>query len=218
MLAKKFVTEFIGTAILVAAIVGSSIMGSNLTNDSLTALLVNALSTVLVLAVLIQVLGPISGAHFNPAVSLAMLIQRKLPLREFIGYLVSQILGAISGALVANSMFNQQILEISRIERFNFGIGLGESLATGLLIFVILSLVKAGYTSKITWAVPAVIGSAYFFTSSTSFANPAVTIGRVFTGSASGIAPESVLGFVIAQLIGMAIALIAAKALEPREA
>ena len=191
-----------GTATLVCVVVGSGIMGTNLSKDSAVALLVNTFSTIFALALLILIIAPISGAHFNPAVSLVQVVRREMGGLEFVAFISAQIVGAITGAIIANVMFDLPAIQISTNERVTTGTLLGEVIATAGLIIVIFVLVARAQEKLIPVAVGAWIGSAYFFTSSTSFANPAVTIGRVFSDTFAGINPVSVLPFIIAQLIG----------------
>jgi arsenate reductase len=199
---RKWLAEYIGTATLVCVVVGSGIMGTNLSKDSGVALLINAFSTIFALALLILIIAPISGAHFNPAVSLVQVLRREMNAVEFLSFISAQIAGAITGAIVANVMFDLQAIQISTNERVSTGTLIGEVIATAGLIVVIFVLVARSQDKLIPVAVAAWIGSAYFFTSSTSFANPAVTIGRVFSDTFAGINPASVLPFIIAQLIG----------------
>ena len=199
---KKWLAEYIGTATLVCVVVGSGIMGTNLSKDSGVALLINAFSTIFALALLILIIAPISGAHFNPAVSLVQVLRREMNAVEFLSFISAQITGAISGAIIANVMFDLEAIQISTNERVSTGTLVGEVIATAGLITVIFVLVARSQDKLIPVAVAAWIGSAYFFTSSTSFANPAVTIGRVFSDTFAGINPASVLPFIIAQLIG----------------
>lgn len=209
----KVIAEFVGTALLVCIVVGSGIMGTNLSSDMAVALLVNTASTVFGLALLILVLGPISGAHFNPAVTLVMLAKKSIALGQAALYAVAQVLGAIAGAILANVMFDQAAIQFSDKARITSGTFLGEVIATAGLIVVILVFVARKNDNHVALAVAAWIGSAYFFTSSTSFANPAVTVGRVFSDSFAGIDPASVAPFVLAQLIGAGVGFFAAKAL-----
>lgn len=202
---KALFAEFLGTALLVAAVVGSGIMGSNLSGDLLVALTANAISTVLALGILILTLAPASGAHFNPVVSMALAINQEFKAVNVVPYLVAQFAGAISGAMLANVMFGAEAIQISSKGMISQGQALGEVVATAGLVFIILSLIQTKRTELIAIAVPAWIGAAYFFTSSTSFANPAVTVGRIFSDSFAGIGPQSVPSFVIAQLLGAAI-------------
>lgn len=190
---------------LVSVVVGSGIMGANLSHDTGVALLINAFSTILALALLILVLGPISGAQLNPAVSLVQLFTRKQPLSETLAFIVAQIAGAIVGAILANLMFDLPAVQYSTQERVSAGMLIGEVIATAGLVVVIGVLSDRNQGAFIPVAVAAWIGSAYFFTSSTSFANPAVTIGRVFSDTFAGIAPASVLPYIAAQLVGAAV-------------
>ena len=210
-LAGKTVAEFSGTALLVTVVVGSGIMGTNLSQDAGVALLINAFSTIFALALLIWVLGPISGAHFNPAVSLVQLVSRQQPIRETLAYIPAQIAGAISGAILANIMFDLPAIQSAVNERVSTGTLVGEVIATAGLVALIGVLSNRDQGKFIPVAVAAWIGSAYFFTSSTSFANPAVTIGRAFTDTYAGIAPDSVLPFIAAQLVGAALGLAISK-------
>lgn len=207
---KKAVAEFTGTALLVCVVVGSGIMGTNLSNDNAVALVVNTLSTILALALLILVLGPVSGAHFNPVVTLVQFLSKSISASTSLAYLVAQVSGAIIGALVANAMFDLTLIQISSNMRVTPGTLIGELIATAGLVALIQILISRKQDSLIAVSVAAWIGSAYFFTSSTSFANPAVTVGRIFSDTFAGIAPESVLPFIGAQvaggLIGFALA------------
>ena len=204
-LAGKATAEFVGTALLVCVVVGSGIMGANLSTDLGVVLIINALATIFALALLIVVLGPISGAHFNPVVSLVQLFTRAQPLGESLSFFVSQVAGAIIGAIVANVMFDLPALQFSTHDRVSPGTFLGEVIATAGLIALIGVLSARKQTAIIPIAVAGWIGSAYFFTSSTSFANPAVTVGRLFTDTFAGIAPASVLPYIVAQAVGAAI-------------
>ncbi len=213
-LAGKAVAEFVGTALLVSVVIGSGIMGANLSSDMGVVLVINALSTIFALALLIVVLGPISGAHFNPVVSLMQLFTRTQPLGESLTFIVSQVAGAITGAIVANVMFDLPALQFSTHDRVSLGMLLGEVIATAGLIALIGVLLHRKHDAVISISVAAWIGSAYFFTSSTSFANPAVTVGRLFTDTFAGIAPGSVLPYIGAQLVGAAIGVLIVGALK----
>ena len=210
-LVGKAVAEFSGTALLVSVVVGSGIMGTNLSDDLGLALIINAFSTIFALALLILTIGPISGAHFNPAVSLVQLFSRQQPIAETLIYIVAQIAGAISGAILANAMFDLPAIQFSTHDRVSSGMLIGEVIATAGLVALIGILSSREQGKYIPVAVAAWIGSAYFFTSSTSFANPAVTIGRLFTDTFAGIAPASVLPYILAQLVGAAIGMAIAK-------
>ena len=200
--------EFFGTALLVAIVVGSGVMAETLTSDVGVSLLLNQLSTILGLGVLIAVLLPVSGAHFNPVVTVSALLGRDIQPGRGLAYIVGQFAGAMAGVMLAHVMFDRTALVVSTNERLGMGTFVGEVVATAGLIALILLLSSAGRTSVIPLAVPAWIGAAYIFTSSTSFANPAVTLGRMFTESFSGIAPLSGLGFIAAQVVGMFLALV----------
>jgi glycerol uptake facilitator-like aquaporin len=204
---RALLSEYFGTTVLVATVIGSGIMGTNLSDDILVVLLVNALATVFILGILILTLGPVSGAHFNPLVTIALALTKQFPAKQVLPFALVQVIGAIFGAAIANAMFSQAVFQISTKQRFEVGTALGEVIATSLLLFVILSLLRTDRSNLIAIAVPAVIGAGYFFTSSTSFANPAVTIGRIFSDSFAGIAPDSVLGFVVFQVVGAGLAL-----------
>ena len=204
---RKVLAEFLGTCLLVAIVVGSGIMATNLTDDIGLQLLINTISTVFGLFVLIQILSPISGAHFNPVVTLVDFIQGKSSIVQLIQYSAAQVLGAISGALLANAMFDHAIIETATKARSGSNLYLAEIVATAGLILVINLLVALKNQTVIPATVAAWIGSAYFFTSSTSFANPAVTIGRTFTDSFAGIAPDCAPQFIAAQILGALIGL-----------
>lgn len=199
---SKLIAEFVGTATLVAVVVGSGIMGTNLSQDFGVALVINAASTVLALGLLIYVIGPISGAHFNPAVTLTQWLGKQVSGIHAIYFTVAQVFGAIFGSIVANLMFDLGAIQLATHERVSSGTIIGEIISTAGLITVIGVFSNRGQGALISIAVPAWIGSAYFFTSSTSFANPAVTIGRVFSNTFAGIASDSVAPFIVAQLVG----------------
>jgi arsenate reductase len=188
-------------------------MGSNLSGDLLVALIANALSTALALGLLILTLGPVSGAHFNPVVSMALAIDQRFKAAGVAPYLVAQFSGAVAGAVLANVMFGAAAIQVSSKGMASEGTAIGEVVATAGLVFIILNLIQTKRSELIAIAVPAWIGSAYFFTSSTSFANPAVTVGRIFTDSFAGIGPMSVPSFVIAQLLGAAIGILLTRSL-----
>ena len=204
---KKVFAEFLGTAFLVAIVVGSGIMATNLSQDVGVQLLINTISTVFGLYVLITILAPICGAHFNPVVTMVDLIEGKSSTVHLIQYSLAQVLGAITGAALANAMFSYPLLEASTKIRSGGNLYIGEIVATAGLILVINLLVNQKNLVVIPAAVAAWIGSAYFFTSSTSFANPAVTIGRTFSDSFAGIAPECAPKFIAAQVLGALIGL-----------
>ena len=210
-LPRRLFAELLGTALLVAAVVGSGIMAQRLSpDDSGLALLENAVATGGALFVLIATLGPISGAHFNPVVTAVDAWFGGIDRRDVLPYSVTQVVGACLGAVLANLMFGLSAVSVSTHERSGPGILLSEVVATFGLLLVILGLVRAGRSAWIAAAVAAYIVAAYWFTASTSFANPAVTIGRTLSDTFAGIAPASVPGFVVAQVVavGLAIGLI----------
>ena len=201
--------EFIGTMILAVAIVGSGHMAASLAQDGGVKLLMNALATALGLAVVIKVGMKTSGAHFNPAVTLVMVILKKISNEVAALYIAAQVLGAILGVGIANLIYDQSFLEQSSIIRDGSNLFFSELFATAVLVLIILTFRKKDELIGIY--VPIWIFGAILFTSSTSFANPAITIGRVFTNSFTGIALDSVLLFVVAQLIGALVGLVVAK-------
>lgn len=203
---KAVFGEFLGTMILVAAIVGSGFMASALSTDGLVQLLTIAISTIFVLGTLILTLGPVSGAHLNPAVTIALAITKQFPANQILVYVIAQVTGGIFGSVLANLMFGSELAPVSQTERFALGTGVGEVVATGLLVFVVLSLLRAKKSNLIAFGVPAAVGSAFFFTSSAAFANPAVTIGRIFTDSITSISPASAAGYVAVQVVGALVA------------
>ena len=201
--------EFIGTMILAVAIVGSGHMAANLAQDGGVRLLINALATAVGLAVVIKVGMKTSGAHFNPAVTLVMVILKKIS-NELAGlYIAAQVLGAILGVGIANLIYDQNFLKQSLIIRDGSNLFFSELFATAVLLLIILTFRKKD--ELIAIYVPIWIFGAILFTSSTAFANPAITIGRVFTNSFTGIALDSVLLFVVAQFIGALVGLVIAK-------
>ncbi|HOF38243.1 MAG TPA: MIP/aquaporin family protein [Dermatophilaceae bacterium] len=202
---RRALAEAIGTGGLVATVVGSGIMATRLTQDVALQLLINALATVAVLAVLIWAVGPISGAHFNPVVTLVAVVRREIAGGEAVRYVIAQIVGGLAGTAVGNLMFDLPAWQASTKVRSSASLWLGEIVATAGLLALIGGLTRTGQGRLGPALVPAWIGAAYFFTSSTSFANPAVTIARSATDTFSGIAPPSVPGFVLAQLVGAAI-------------
>jgi arsenate reductase len=209
-LPRRLAAEALGTGALVAAVVGSGIMATKLTDDVAVQLLFNAASTVAALGVLIYCLAPVSGAHFNPAVTAAELAQRRISASHASGYVVAQVAGGVLGAAVADLMFDLPAWTLSTTERSSSGVWLGELVATAGLILIIATLTRGPFTHARAVNVgailiPAWIGAAYLFTSSTSFANPAVTIARSLTDTFSGIAPDDVLAFIAFQLIGAAV-------------
>ena len=211
---NKLIAEFVGTGILAATVVGSGIMATSLTKDVAVQLLIVAIATVFILAVLIQMLAPISGAHFNPAVSLVDFLNKGISAKKLALYTVAQMFGGVIGVITANAMFELPRIQSSTLERSGGGLLLGEVVATAGLILVI-QLVGAQKNGKyIPFAVAGWIGAAYFFTSSTSFANPAVTFARSLSDTFAGIELSSVPAFILAQLIGALVGLLLAKGLK----
>ena len=206
----RLLAEGLGTALLLAVVIGSGIMGQRLCGGNVAvALLANTLATVGGLYVLIEVFGPVSGAHFNPAVSLVMACRRELRWALVPGYVVAQLVGAMLGAWLAHAMFDMSILQFSTRIRSGEGQWIAEGVATFGLLLVILRAPRA----RVAAMAAAYIGAAYWFTASTSFANPAAAFGRMFSDSFAGIAPASVPAFVLAELAGAALALLANGAL-----
>ena len=200
---RRLLAELVGTALLLAVVIGSGIMAERLSqgNDGV-ALLANTLATVGGLYILIEVFGPLSGAHFNPAVSLVMAARGELSRSDLLPYIAAQLLGAVLGAWLAHAMFDATILQFSTKVRSGPGLWLAEVVATAGLLLVILRAPPG----RVAAMVACYIGAAYWFTASTSFANPAAAFGRMFSESFVGIAPSSVPGFVVAQVVGAALA------------
>ncbi len=220
-LGRRLLAEFLGTALLVAVVIGSGIAAQRLSpDDTGLQLLQNSITTVLGLGVLVLLFGPVSGAHFNPVVSAvdwALGRRRGTGLRgtDVAGYALAQVLGGITGALLANAMFELPVGQISDEVRSGVGLWIGEIVATAGLIALIVALARTGRAPLSAAAVASWIGAAYWFTSSTSFANPAVTIGRAFTDTFAGIAPASVPAYVGAQLVGLLVGVALIVALYP---
>ena len=212
---RKLIAEFLGTCTLVAVVVGSGTMATNLSADRGVDLLINTLSTVLALGILILVLGPISGAHFNPAVTLSELGQKRIGFNEASLFLVAQFSGGVVGTILANLMFKNPAIFQSHHVRSGANLWLGEVIATAGLLLLIQILRGQNKLALAPVVLAGWIGSAYFFTSSTSFANPAVTLARGFTDTFSGIALKSVAGFVLAQLVGALLGTILGNYLSP---
>ncbi|ANP55973.1 glycerol uptake facilitator-like aquaporin [Streptomyces griseochromogenes] len=211
-LGRRAAAEAVGTGLLVAVVVGSGIQATELSHDVGVRLLANSLATVFGLGVLITLLGPVSGAHFNPAVTLAAWLTGRRTgtgpaLREVAAYVPAQVAGAIGGAILADAMFARPLVEFSTHDRSAGHLWLGEVVATAGLILLIFGLDRIGRASLAPAAVASYIGAAYWFTSSTSFANPAVTVGRAFTDTFAGIAPASLVPFIAAQSVGAALGL-----------
>lgn len=213
-LSRRLLGEALGTMLLLAVVIGSGIMAQRLCadNDGL-ALLANTLATVGGLYILIEVFGPVSGAHFNPAVSAVMAFRGELPFKALLPYIVAQLLGAMLGAFLAHAMFDLPILQWSAKVRTGQGQWIAEAVATAGLLLVILR----APASRVAAMVAAYIGAAYWFTASTSFANPAAAFGRMFSDTFAGIEPASAPGFVAAQLVGAAIGVGLHAALGPKE-
>ncbi|MFE7705234.1 aquaporin [Streptomyces sp. NPDC057486] len=211
-LGRRALAEAVGSAALVAVVVGSGIQATELSRDVGVQLLANSLATVFGLGVLIALLGPASGAHFNPVVTLAAWFTGRRTgdgpaARDVATYIPAQIAGAIAGAVLADGMFGKPLVRWSTHDRFAGHLWLGEVVATAGLILLIFGLARTDRAHLSAVAVASYIGSAYWFTSSTSFANPAVTIGRAFTDTFAGIAPVSLGPFIAAQLVGAALGL-----------
>jgi glycerol uptake facilitator-like aquaporin len=212
-LGRKLLAEVVGTASLLAVVIGSGIMAERLADgNAAIALLANTLATVGGLYVLIEVFGPISGAHFNPVVSAVMAFRGELSKSALLPYVAAQLIGALLGAWLAHAMFDVQIMQFSDKLRSGVGQWVAEAVATAGLVLVILRA-PAG---RVAAMVASYIGAAYWFTASTSFANPAATFGRIFSDSFAGIAPASAPAFVIAQALGACVAVALHAALEPR--
>ena len=208
---RAYLSEFTGTAMLLATVIGSGIMGETLANgNTAIALMGNTIATGSILYVLITVFGPISGAHFNPAVTIAMLISKKILMKDALIFIGLQILGAGLGVMIAHGMFGLEILQISSKLRQGPSQGFSEVIATFGLILIIFGGLKVRPE-----AIPALVGfyitSAYWFTASTSFANPAVTLARSLSNTFAGISPNNVFMFISCQFIGMLVALIIIK-------
>jgi len=205
-LLRRLTAEFTGTSFLVAGVVGSGIMAERLTADPGLQLLQNTAATAGVLVALILALGPASGAHFNPVVTLVDRVYGGIDTAAALGYVVAQVAGAIVGAIVANVMFDLPAIEWSTTTRTGGNLWFAEAVATLGLLLVIFGVVRAGRGAVAAFAVAGYIAGAYYFTSSTSFANPAVTIGRAFSDTFAGIDPASVPMFIVAQLAGAVVA------------
>jgi arsenate reductase len=215
-LARRLLAEGLGTGLLVATVLGSGIHAQRLTPDDVgLQLLENTIATVAVLVALILALGPTSGAHFNPVVTLADRLLGGTTSRDAGAYALVQVLGACAGAVVANVMFDLPAVELATTDRSGPDVLLGEVVATFGLLLVILGVVRSANRSAVPYAVGGWIGAAYWFTSSTSFANPAVTIGRSLSDTFAGIAPADVLPFVAAQVVGALLAVLTARFLFP---
>lgn len=221
---RPLLAEFVGTALLVTIVVGSGIAAAQLSpNDVGLQLLENSTATALGLGVLILLFGPASGAHFNPVVSIADWVlgrRSKIGINggRAVAYTAAQTAGGIVGAIVANAMFERAAVEISTKQRATVGHAIGEVVATAGLVALIFALARTGRAALSAAAIGAYIGAAYWFTSSTSFANPAVTVGRVFSDTFAGIAPTSISAFIAAQFVGAFIGLALVVLLYPEAA
>ena len=212
-LRSRLLAEALGTALLLAVVIGSGIMGERLASGNVAiALLANTGATVAGLYVLIEVFGPVSGAHFNPVVSAVMVTQGDLPRGALLPYIAAQLLGAVLGAWLAHAMFDMSIVQFSMKARSGTGQWIAETIATAGLVLVILRAPKGRASSM----VAAYIGAAYWFTASTSFGDPAAALGRMFSNSFAGIAPASVPAFVLAECIGAIVGVSVHRLLEPR--
>jgi arsenate reductase len=215
-LARRLLAEFLGSAFLAAVVIGSGIAAASLSpGDTGLQLFENAAATAAGLFTIILMFGPVSGGHFNPVVSLVDCAFGGLRRRQAIAYIPAQIVGCIAGAVLANGMFALTAISISTKHRASEAHLLAEVVATLGLLLVIFSLARTRRSSIVPAAVGVYIGAAYFFTSSTSFANPAITIGRIFSDTFSGIAPVSVPAFIVAQLVGGTVAIGLIRALYP---
>ena len=212
-LPRQLFGEALGTALLLTVVIGSGVMAERLSlGNAAIALLANSLATVGGLYILIEVFGPISGAHFNPAVSAVMAYRGELPKSSLLPYVAAQLIGALLGAWLAHAMFDMSIIQFSTKVRSGAGQWIAEAVATAGLLLVILRA-PAGRAAAM---VASYIGAAYWFTASTSFANPAAAFGRMFSDSFAGIAPASAPGFIVAELVGAAIGVLIHNAFEPR--
>ena len=209
--------EYLGTALITATVIGSGIMAQDLTRDVLLQLLVNTFATILILALAIWLLAPVSGAYFNPAVLLVAFLRRELSPLDFLTFMLVQVAGAASGAILAHALFNRALIDPSTTARDGSWLFLSEVVATAGLIATIFIAKNQGRGENAFWLVPLWIGGAYIFTSSTSFANPAITLGRSLTESFSGIAIASVPLFVAAQLLGAILGYFISEVLVKRE-
>jgi glycerol uptake facilitator-like aquaporin len=214
-LSRRLLAETLGTAFLLATVVGSGIMAAKLAGGNVAlALLGNTLPTGAILVVLILIFGPISGAHMNPAVSLAFALQRALSWRDFCGYIAAQLVGALLGVWTAHLMFDLPVWQFSTTVRTGAAQWFAEAVATfGLMVTIFGTVARAPTATP--FAVGLYITAAYWFTASTSFANPAVTVARAFSDTFAGIAPQNVAAFIGSQLLGMAAGLLAARTFWP---
>ena len=215
---RAYFAEYLGTALITATVIGSGIMAQVLTRDVLLQLLVNTFATVLILALAIWLLAPVSGAYFNPAVLLVAFMHKQLSALDLLTFTIVQVAGAASGAILAHALFNRALIDPSTTSRDGSWLFLSEVVATAGLVATIFIASNQGRGENAFWLVPLWIGGAYIFTSSTSFANPAITLGRSLTDSFSGIAIASVPVFIAAQLLGAIVGHFIADFLVKREA
>jgi glycerol uptake facilitator-like aquaporin len=214
---RPLFAEYLGTALIVTTVLGAGHMVAQLAAPPALGLLMIAVCVGAMLFGAIAAFGPISGAHFNPLVSLAFLLKRELKANNFLGYVIAQVLGALSGAALANLMFDKPAFVVSSVERLGTGIFVGEVIATLGLVLLILLLVDQK-PNLIPAAVALWIVAGHIFTSSTSFANPAVSLGRMFSDAPSSISPASMPGYLLAQVIGLALALFVSQVLVKKKA
>lgn len=198
---RRLAAEALGTLLLVGCVIGSGILADSLSADDAVSLLGNTIATAGMLAVLILALGPVSGAHFNPAVTLVMALRQEMSAPEAGGYMLAQCAGAVLGAMLAHAMFELPLLQASTSDRSGFATAMSDGVATFALVFAILA-VRRSRPDAVPWAVALVITAGYWWTSSTSFANPAVTLARALTDTFAGIRPVDAPGFVVAQTAG----------------
>jgi glycerol uptake facilitator-like aquaporin len=218
-LPRLALAEFVGTALLLASVIGSGIAASRLSPDDVgLQLLENAMATAAALAAIILAIGPVSGAHLNPVITLADRVSGGLSTLEALAYMIAQVLGAVLGTIVANLMFELPPVQLSHTQRSGGGQWLAEVVATLGLMLVVFGVARLKRATAAPFAVGAYIGAAYFFTSSTSFANPAVTVARSLSDTFAGIAPSSVPAFVFAQFLGLALAVPLLRFLYPPDA
>lgn len=204
---RRTIAELAGTATLLLVVIGSGVMATNLSKDVGVQLTINSAATGLILYILITLLGPISGAHFNPVVTAIQLYRKNITASLAAAYLAAQLVGAVIGVALANFIFSLPIIEISQKDRTGAELFVSEILATTGLVFIIFTAIAQKSEAKIPVLVGAYISAAYFFTSSTSFANPAVTIARTLSDTFAGIAPSSVAPFIAAQILGAVLGL-----------
>lgn len=208
---KKLLAEFLGTSFISMAVIGSAFMANSLSEDGLLKLLVNAIATTMALLVAISIFASISGAHFNPVVTISLALEKRINTSEVIPFIIAQISGALFGVLLANLMFQDSLIRISSVDRADPNKYLGELIATAVLVLLILISLAQGRAHAIAYLVPAWIGSAYFATISASFANPAVTFARAFSDNGAGINLSSMGIFIIVQLLGGGLGVVTAR-------